>query len=312
MVAQRARLHHGNLARARQIRSFHDVEWLVHYRERNTLYPEHKLVKSFCIPSSSVLEYETVKPASSAAGVRVLHKTVDILDALRRETAGLSLADLTVQVGLPKPTVYRILATLESRGYLDRSPAGNYSVARKLYEAPRDTSFEQRLVKAARPAMEKLNETSKETLNLGVLDGGEVLVIHTLESPLAVRMSSKIGNRRHPHCTALGKVLLAGLPEREALRIVRSKGMPALTGRTITQEAALRNELERVRNQGWALDNMENEPDGRCIAAPVFDEGRVIAALSISGPLPRMTSARAKDFLPGLIAACRSIRAGAR
>src|SRR5882757_2694275 len=147
--------------------------------------------RGFCIPSPSVLEYETVRTSPPFAGVRVLHKTVDILEALRRETAGLGLADLASQLEMPKPTVYRILATLESRGYLDRLPGGNYSVARKLFEAPRDTSFEQRLVKAARPAMEKLCKTSKETLNLGVLDGGEVLVIHTLESPLAVRMSSK-------------------------------------------------------------------------------------------------------------------------
>jgi DNA-binding IclR family transcriptional regulator len=267
---------------------------------------------NLCIPSASVLEYETVKPAPSFAGVRVLHKTVDILEVLRRETVGLSLADLASQVEMPKPTVYRILATLESRGYLDRLPGGNYSVARKLFEAPRDTTFEQRLMKVARPAMEKLSKTSQETLNLGVLDGGEVLVIHTLESPLAVRMSSKIGNRRHPHSTALGKVLLAGLPDREALRIVRSKGMPALTPRTITQEDALRSELERVRNQGWALDNTENEPDGRCIACPVLDDGRVIAALSISGPLPRMTLTRTRSFLPDLISTCRLITAAAR
>ena len=100
--------------------------------------------------------------------------------------------------------------------------------------------------------MEKLVAFCKETLNLGVLDGGEVVVIETMESPQAVRMSSKIGNRRYPHSTALGKVLLAGLPERDVLGIVQARKMPRFTPATITSERALLIELERVRQQGTA------------------------------------------------------------
>lgn len=244
------------------------------------------------------------------AGVQVLHKTIDILDTLRGAHDGLSLAALSEQSGMPKPTVYRILATLESRGYLERAPGGAYRVSRKLFEAPRDTTAEQRLVRAARPVMEKLAGFYKETLNLGVLDGGEVLVIETVESQQAVRMTSKIGNRRHPHSTALGKVLLSGLAEREALRLVRSKGMPKFTPATIVREKDLIVELEKIRTRGYALDNLENEPDGRCIAAPVLDtQGNLIAALSISGPLPRMTVARAKGMLKDLATACKAITA---
>jgi DNA-binding IclR family transcriptional regulator len=241
-------------------------------------------------------------------GVQVLHKTIDILDALRRAPAGLGLAGLSERSGMPKPTVYRILATLESRGYLERGPSSTYRISRKLFEEPRDTTFEQRLIRAARPVLEELAAESKETLNLGVLDGGEVLVIETIESPQAVRMTSKIGNRRYPHSTALGKVLLADLPEREMLRLIRSKGMPRFTAATLVREKDLIIELERVRTQGYAIDNMENEPDGRCIAAPILNaERKVVAALSISGPLPRMTMTRAKGMLKPLTAACRAI-----
>lgn len=241
-------------------------------------------------------------------GVQVLHKTIDILDALRHAPEGMSLAGLSTGSGIPKPTVYRILATLQSRGYLERTPDACYRVSRKLFEEPRDSSFEQRLVRAARPAMETLAAQCKETLNLGVLDGGEVLVIETVESQQAVRMTSKIGNRRYPHSTALGKILLSDLPEREMLRLIRSKGMPQFTPATIVREKDLVVELERVRTQGYAMDNMENEPDGRCIAAPIMDgQRKVIAALSISGPLPRMTVVRAKGMLKLLSAACRSI-----
>ena len=198
---------------------------------------------------------------------------------------GMSLAGLSAQSGMPKPTVYRILFTLESRGYLERAADASYRISRKLFEEPRDSTFEQRLVRAARPAMERLAALCKETVNLGVLDGGEVLVIETVESQQAVRMSSKIGNRRYPHSTALGKILLSDLPEREVLRLVRSKGMPRFTPATITREKDLIVELERIRTQGFALDNLENELDGRCIAAPVMNANRkIVAALSISGP----------------------------
>lgn len=247
-----------------------------------------------------------------SGGVRVLHKTIDVLDALRQQPEGVSLARVAADVGMPKPTVYRILATLESRGYIERGTGGSYRVSRKLFEPPRGTSAE-RLLRVARPIMERLVDVCKETVNLGILDGGEVLVIETVESPLAVRMTSKIGNRRYPHSTALGKVLLADLDERTILRIVQARGMPRFTPATLVNEAALVVELEKVRVQGFALDNLENELDGRCVAAPVFDANRkVIAALSISGPLPRMTLARTRTFLKPLTEACRTIGAEAR
>lgn len=246
--------------------------------------------------------------AKPPAGVQVLHKTIDILDALRASPEGLSLATLSASSGMPKPTVYRILVTLESRGYLERTPGAQYRISRKLFEDPRDSSLEQRLVRASRPVLEELAAKCGETVNLGILDGGEVLVIETVESQQAVRMTSKIGNRRYPHSTGLGKIFLSDLPERDMLRVVRSKGMPKFTSSTIVREKDLIVELERIRAQGYALDNMENEPDGRCIAAPIMDGNRkVIAALSISGPLPRMTVTRAKGMLRMLTAACRTI-----
>ena len=247
-----------------------------------------------------------------SSGVQVLHKTVDILEALRRVPDGLALGEISTKVAMPKPTVYRILATLESRGYLERSSSGSYRLSRKLFGAPRDATVEQRILRAAGPVMERLSLATGETLNLGVLDGGEVLVIETVESQQSVRMSSKIGNRRYPHSTALGKVLIADMSEREMLRLVRAKGMPAFTARTITTEKAIIVELERVRTQGFALDSQENEQHGRCIAAPVFDaEHNVVAALSISGPLPRMKTATAKAMLPQLMEACQTIMSAA-
>ncbi|MDP2998346.1 MAG: IclR family transcriptional regulator [Bryobacterales bacterium] len=247
---------------------------------------------------------------SGIPGVGVLNKAVDVLETLREAPAGLALGGVASAVRLPKPTVYRILATLEARGYLDRTPDGGYRLSRKMFEPPAADITEQAIQRAARPEMERLLDRCRETLNLGVLDGSDVLVIQTIESPLAVRMSSKIGNRRYPHSTALGKVLLAALAEKDVLRIARTKGLPRFTAHTITTGKALIVELEKVRRLGYALDNCENEPDGRCVAAPIFGPGRkVIGALSVSGPLPRMTVSRARSLLPDLCATCDAISA---
>jgi DNA-binding IclR family transcriptional regulator len=250
----------------------------------------------------------TTGTAAEAGGVRVLHKTLDILEAIRSRETGFKLAELARKVELPKATVYRILTTLEGRGYLDRAADGSYRMAKKMFNLQRTESDEQILNRVAQPIMDQVVDATKETVNLGILDAGEVVVINTVESPQAVRMSSKIGNRRHLHSTALGKIFLAGLPEKEFLRLIRMKGLPRLTEFTLTSKAEVVEEIGRVRKQGWAMDNQENEIEGRCIGAPILTpDGRVMAALSISGPVFRMDMARAKSLVPQLKAFCAEI-----
>ncbi len=248
------------------------------------------------------------QPPAPSSGVRVLHKTLDVLETIKESRTGLRLADITRSVELPKATIYRILATLEGRGYLDRGEDGHYRIAKKLVEMQRSDSIEQTLARVAPPLIADLVAATKETVNLGILDAGEVVVIATVESPQAVRMSSKVGNRRHLHATALGKVLLSGLPEKEVVRLVRLKGMPRLTPTTMVTRAELLAELDKIRRQGYALDNQENEVEGRCIGAPIKEpNGRVVAALSISGPVFRMDLARARSLAPQLKESCQAI-----
>jgi DNA-binding IclR family transcriptional regulator len=251
--------------------------------------------------------------ANGLSGVRVLHKTLDILEILKSRDSGYTLADLTRSVALPKATVYRILATLEKRGYLDRTPDNAYRLAARMFDLQRQDSLEQTLNRVAQPVIERLVDTYKETVNVGVLNGGEVVVINTVESPLGIRMASKIGNRRHLHTTALGKCFLAGLPDKEIARLVRVKGMPRLTENTIATKAGLMSEIARVRKAGYAMDNQENELDGRCIGAPIAGpDGRVLAAVSISGPVFRMEMSRAKSLAAPLKAACAEIAEAVR
>lgn len=247
--------------------------------------------------------------SQTLGGVRVLHKTLDILEKLKEEGRGSRLADLSRIVEMPKPTVHRILATLEGRGYLDRAPDGAYRVAKKFFDMRRNESIEQSVLRAAEPQIEKLVALCRETVNLCILDAGEVVVIQTLESPQAVRVSSKVGNRRHLHATAAGKVILAGLPDRDILRLIKMKGMPRRTPSTLVTKEELMDEIERVRDQGYALDNQEDEIEGRSVGAPIIgpDHHSVVAALSISGPVFRMDLARALSLVGTLQDTCAAI-----
>ncbi len=250
---------------------------------------------------------------TQTGGVLVLHKTLDILENIKDTPVGVRLSDLARAVDMPKATVYRILATLESRGFLDRGQDGGYRMARKLFDLQQRHPIEQTLNRVAPPKMEDLAKLCRETVNLGILDGGEVVVINTVESPQTIRMSSKVGNRRCLHTTAIGKILLAALPEKEMLRLIRIKGLPRLTPHTLVNRTALLAELDRVRERGYAIDNQENELDGRCIGAPVLGpDGRVVAALSISGPVFRMDLNRARSLAPKLRQTCAAISAAAR
>ncbi len=249
-----------------------------------------------------------MKEKKQRQGILVLHKTLDILETIRDSRSGMSLADLARALSLPKPTAYRIVATLESRGCLSRTSAGHYVISRKLFDMPKDESEEQALLRAAEPAMVRLVDSCRETVNLGVLDAGEVVVISTVESPQSIRMSSKVGNRRYLHSTALGKVLLSGLPEKEVQRLIRIQGLPRLTPRTIVTRQGLASELDIVRRQGYAIDNEENEGDGRCIGGPILGVGgRIVAALSISAPIFRMDMSRTRALANELVETCRGI-----
>jgi DNA-binding IclR family transcriptional regulator len=248
------------------------------------------------------------EPTRRRTGILVIHKALDILETIRESRSGLALSDLARALDLPKPTTYRIVATMEGRGYLARNAAGHFQMTRKFFDLQQNESEEQTLMRAAQPVLARLAESCRETCNLGILDAAEVVVISTVESPQSIRMTSKVGNRRYLHSTALGKVLLSGLSLKEVDRLIRIQGLPRLMPRTIVTRQALADELALVRKQGYAIDNEENEPGGRCIGAPIVGQGgRIIAALSISAPIFRMDMARAKLLSGDLIESCRSI-----
>ena len=222
----------------------------------------------------------------------------------------MGLAEVARSVSMPKATVYRILATLETRGYLDRRSNGSYRMSEKLFSLQSDLSPTQKLLQVAPPLLQELSNQCRETVNLGTFDGGEVVVIATVESPQSVRMTSKVGNRRCVHTTALGKALLSTLTDQAIRRLIQLKGMPRLTPNSTTTQAALLAEIHRIRKDGYAIDNQENEMEGRCVAANISGIHHEPAALSISGPVFRMDMRRLRSLLPALKETCRKIEEG--
>ena len=239
--------------------------------------------------------------------VRVLGKTLDILEQLKRDANAPGLAQVARSVKMPKATVYRILTTLERRGYLDREQDGGYRITGKLFALQRDSSLGQDLLRAAPAIMERLAAECRETVNLATLDGGEVVVIATAESPQSVRMASKVGNRRYVHTTGIGKVLLATMVDSAVKRLIKLKGLPRMTPNSIGTQTALFAELECIRMQGYAVDDKENEMEGRCVAMRISGSGEPGVALSISGPEFRMDLIRIRAMLPLLERACAEI-----
>ncbi|MGH9529279.1 MAG: IclR family transcriptional regulator [Terriglobales bacterium] len=234
---------------------------------------------------------------SKSAPVGVVIKVLRILEALRDAPYGLQLKDVAAQTALNKSTAYRFLAHLESAGYLYRGDAGIYTIGPNFARLSGATNFRETLRKICRPALQKLWDATGETVNLGVLDGNEVLYVDVIESSHHFRMASQVGSRRPLYCTSLGKALAAHLPSSEVDQLLASVTFERFTPRTIIRRAKFTQELARVRQKGYAMDDQEAVSGARCVAAAIFDAGdKPIAAISASGPITRVPSQRISIF----------------
>ncbi len=229
----------------------------------------------------------------SPASVGVLTKVLAIFDLLDRTPGGLQLRSIVQLTKLNKSTAWRFLAHLEGAGYVVRDGDGAYLLGPRLVHLGAGSTYHGTIRRVSQPLLEELWRETGETVNLGVLDGKEVLYLVVLESPHSFRLVSQAGLRRPLHCTALGKVILAGQPTSARDELLNSTQLDKLTPRSITRPVALIAELGRIHSRGYAVDNEEVVAGARCIAAPILDcSGYVAAAVSVSGPVARMPRAR--------------------
>src|SRR5579883_1836502 len=205
-------------------------------------------------------------------GIRSVAKALQILEAFDGEHRTLRVTDLARGLGLPKSTVHGLLRTLGARGFVRQVEGGRaYGPGPALLRLATMVDREVLLVEAARGPLRELARGTEETAKLGVRVGLSVVVLEAVESPRVLHTRGDVGVVAPLYCTALGKAVLAFLPEEERERIVGALTLRAYTPRTVGGREALRRELERIRVRGYATDVQEHEGDVRCVGAPVRD-----------------------------------------
>jgi DNA-binding IclR family transcriptional regulator len=222
--------------------------------------------------------------------IKVLDKSLSVLELLLQKGSAMNMIELSEKLRFYPSTTHRILDTLKHWGYVEQDPnTQKYQLGLKALELGMAKLHQMDMVREATPHLKELGNQCNETVHLGVLEEGEVLYLAKEESSKTIRMCSYVGKRAPLHCTALGKVLLAYLPEGERKKILGKRELPRLTEKTITNKKELEKELGKVKKQGFAIDRGENEKEVCCIAAPIRNyQGKVIAAVSISGPVFRI------------------------
>jgi len=220
-----------------------------------------------------------------------------------------TLEDLTRAIGMPKPTVFRILRILADGGLVQRElHEKRYVVGSRAAAFALDVQMQSPQRHERRAILTRLVEAIGETCNLTMLDGHEVLYLERVETSANVRLHMKAGSRVPLHCTASGKLLLAALPTSRARALLGDGPLQRYTPRTIVDRAALERELQAIRANGVGTDVGEYLADSVCLAVPVKDaQGRTCAAVAVHGPAPRMTLRKGYGFVAAMQDAAKAI-----
>jgi DNA-binding IclR family transcriptional regulator len=238
------------------------------------------------------------KTGKSPYRVQVLDRALAALEVLANSSAECSLAEICSTLKLHKSTAHRLMMVLEQHRLVEKNvDTGRYRLGLKLYEFGSKAFGAIDLRRHARPYLDRLQREISETVFFCMLDDGQVFYIEKIESQQSVRTGCTVGSRAPAYCTAVGKAMLAELPDAEVNEIIRRWGLKAITPNTITTPSALKAELRAIRVRGYAIDNEEKEPGLRCLSAPVRnDTGKLLAALSVSGPAFRVTKERVPEI----------------
>ncbi|MBF6213381.1 IclR family transcriptional regulator [Nocardia puris] len=221
-----------------------------------------------------------------------------------------SLDQLAAHLGVHKSTVLRLLQTMEAQRFVTHDSHHRYVLGSRLFELA-NHALEQRDVRTlARPHLSALNAATGQTVHLAVYESGEALYIDKIDATQSVRMYSRVGRPAPLHCTAVGKVLVSGLPRAEWRAVAERLDYHPFTDRTITTPERYLEELEKVAAQGYAEDHEEHESFVNCVGVPVRDgTGAVVAALSMSVPDLLLDHEQVLAELPRVRAAAEAVSA---
>jgi len=232
--------------------------------------------------------------------VQAVSRAFLILDLLRDSKEGMRLGEIAAAAGLNTTTTHRLLRTLMGCKVVQQDARTRlYSLSPYILVYGRAVLNRFDFIRRAHPLLGELSKAVGETVFMGILDGFDLVYVDHVDSlDHVLRLTPQIGRRHTSHTTALGKVLLAHLDPDTLETFLSNTKLPKLTENTITDPGALRKELEAIRRKGYAMDREETETGICCVAAPVRQgDGRVVAAISISGPSPRLKKKGLETFL---------------
>ena len=241
--------------------------------------------------------------AAKRTPVKTVDRLVRVLECFSSERPVWSLAELSAQLGLPRSTLHRFLASLEAHGILRRDlDDKRWRLGYRLFIwgslAVESTGLRQ----IAYPVMRDLVAATDETAILTAYHNAEVICIEKVETDHPVRVTLAVGRRQYPHAGASCKILMAYLPEEEIQTIIRDTGLPRLCTNTITDPATLKTELSRIRERGYAESHEETDLSAWGVATPIRGRrGEVVAAIGIAGPNSRFSG----DVRERAVALCR-------
>jgi DNA-binding IclR family transcriptional regulator len=254
---------------------------------------------------------KTKRQNKSPYQIQVLDRALAVLKALSQEGPDLTLAELSQMLQLHKSTAHRLIMVLEGHKLIERnSKTGTYRLGMKLFELGTRAVSQLDLRERARPILERLVRETDETVHLCVYDNGEVVYVDKVEPARSVRLASTVGRRHPAFCTAVGKAIMAILPEEQIEAAVQKHGLRPLTRKTIGSLAELKSELAKVRKTGYAVDDEENEEGVSCVGAVVRGvSGDAAAAISVSGPSFRIPAYKIPIVAKAVINAAATLSA---
>jgi DNA-binding IclR family transcriptional regulator len=222
-----------------------------------------------------------------------IDKTLSVLEFISQNSRGVSLADIVKSVGIPKTTAFRILEILLAREYVTWNQENEkYAIGLKTLEIGLSGLVGQDIVEISIPYLQELSATVGETSFLAVYNSSDVVYLYKAEGTQSILTTATLGSRRPAYCTALGKAILANLPIEESDRIFE-KPLERLTEKTVVERIRLHEEFADIRLSGYAVDDEGIEHGLYCLAVPIYNyTGRVVAAISISGPVKRVSENR--------------------
>jgi IclR family transcriptional regulator, KDG regulon repressor len=242
--------------------------------------------------------------------IQAVSHALDLLEQFHDDVDELGVTELSKRLKLHKNNVFRLLATLESRNYIEQNRVTeNYRLGLKTLELGQTFIKQMGLLRQSRPVLESLVRECNETTYVAILKEFHIIYLDVVETDLTVRVVPRVGARLPAYCTAAGKVQIAYMTDEELSNYLPSKEMKRYTPNTIIDREELKRHLAQVVEQGYAIDNEELDVGVKCVGAPIRDyTRRIIGAVSISGPSMRFTDERlVKELIPLVIRASEEI-----